>query len=51
MQVVLLEIPLNYIHGKECSPSSDQLHAMAGNGNLYSNTAIMYKAQQLKDSY
>ena len=50
LQVVFLEIPPNCICGEEYSSSPDQLHALCGGANLYSSTAILYKAKQLKDS-
>ena len=48
LQAIFLEIPLNCIWCEEYSSSPGQLHALCA--NLYSSTAILYKAQQLKDS-
>ena len=42
-----LEIPPNYIHGREYSPSSDQLHAL-GNANLYLSPALCIRLNSSK---
>ena len=48
LQTVFLEIPPNCIHGKDYSPSSDQLHALCGNANLYLSTAFCIRLNSSK---